>query len=99
MAPNQGKEQVVKRCSGVVDAISDNQGPRDNIGTGIDFESKDEFPGLVIRSLDDGVGFTFSAKGGDGRLESVKVSLCPSNLGQIADWEFNYCLSPYYKEE
>lgn len=93
MAFNQSKEQMVKGCSCVVEAISNNQRPSDNVGIGVDFDSKDELSGITIRSLDDGIGFTLSTKGGDSRFEGIKVFLCPSNFSDIADRD-SYCLSP-----
>ena len=86
---NQSPKQVIKGGSGVVKAVTDNQGPPDNVGLGMDSKPEEEFTGLCIGVLGDGIRVSFSNKGGSSGLKDIKVFLCPSDLGAEADWKIS----------
>lgn len=99
LSVDETEKQMIKCSSGIMEAVSDHHRPVNKIRNGIDLEVENEFPRLVIRSLDDGIGFSFTGKIGNGGFESLKVFLCPSNLGAITNGQFSYDLAPYYGEE
>lgn len=73
-------KQMVESTSCVVEAISNEERPLDNRRLAFDPDAKYVLPGFSIRFLDNGIGFSASSEGLNGRLESAKVFLCPNDL-------------------
>lgn len=98
LSGDQCPEQMIKCSSGVVEAVTDNQGPGDDVWFGVHPEAENKLAGLRIGVSYDGVRITFSGKGGNSGLESIKVFLCPSDLRQKSGGQFSYRLSSSHEE-
>lgn len=86
LSENHPKEHVIQRGPGVVEAVANDERPLSNRCLLLHPDAKDELPGLVVRFLDNGIGFSIcGGKGSYRHPESLKVFMCSTDLGRESD--------------